>query len=131
MKQLIYTLCILSFCLGMNNVIGATEITYVASEAVYVNSGSSGHWLKVRLQGDGTTVNRSAIGTQVRIDLGGGKIVTRQVESGTGEGNQNDMTLHFGLGDRVDPVVVEVFWPDGTTAVHNDIGVDSLVEISY
>ena len=53
--------------------------------------------------------NRSAVGAQVRIRLGD-KTLTRQVEAGTGEGNQNDMTLHFGLGRHEFPVDLEVLW---------------------
>ena len=67
--------------------------------------------MKVHLQGDGNKVNRAAVGAQVRITVGD-KIHTRQVESGTGEGNQNDLTLHFGLGDHQGPVDVEITWPD-------------------
>ena len=37
----------------------------------------------------------------------------RVVEAGTGEGNQNDLTLHFGLGDHEMPVEVEIAWPGG------------------
>jgi hypothetical protein len=66
--------------------------------------------------------------TSCDFDQDGEKIVTRRVESGTGEGNQNELTLHFGLGDRVAPVIVEVFWPDGTTSQHN-ANVDSLIVI--
>ncbi|MCH2114919.1 MAG: ASPIC/UnbV domain-containing protein [Pirellulales bacterium] len=39
---------------------------------------------------------------------------TRQVERATGEGNQNDLTLHFGLGKRTDPVDIEIRWPHDT-----------------
>ena len=75
------------------------------------NPGNSNHWLKVRLKGDG--VNAFAIGAQVRVHVGNWRI-TRQVEGATGEGNQNDLTLHFGLGKRTDPVDIEIRWPDGT-----------------
>ncbi|MDP7743882.1 MAG: VCBS repeat-containing protein, partial [Lentisphaeria bacterium] len=53
--------------------------------------GNSNHWLRVHLRGDGTTINGAAIGSEVRISVGG-KTLTRQVEGGTGEGNQNDLT---------------------------------------
>ena len=43
----------------------------------------------------------------------GAKILTRQVESSTGEGSQNDMTLHFGLGKHDKEVKVVVTWPNG------------------
>ena len=41
--------------------------------------------------------------------------MTRQVEGATGSGNQNDLTLHFGLGDYSGSVSLEVTWPGGTT----------------
>ncbi len=75
--------------------------------------GAAGNWLAVRLRGDGIAVNTAAIGAQIRVSSGG-RTITRQVESGTGEGNQNDLTLHFGLGSQTGSVPVEVFWPDGT-----------------
>lgn len=69
------------------------------------------HWLKVTLVGN-SKINAYAIGTQVRIRLGE-RVLTRQVEGATGQGNQNDLTLHFGLGDRAEPVELEIRWPDG------------------
>ena len=66
------------------------------------------NWLKVRLGGDGLTM-----GAQVRVHAGD-RIITRQVEAGTGEGNQNDLTLHFGLGTVSGSVEVEVRLLDGT-----------------
>jgi len=95
---------------------------------LFVNQGGIGHWLKVRLEGDGRVVNRSAVGAQVRLNAGG-RIITRQVEAGTGEGNQNDLTLHFGLGEWTEPVTLEVRWPGGAAEVLADIVVDSLAVV--
>ena len=75
------------------------------------NPGNANHWLKVRLDG-GAGTNRGAIGASVRVHAGGW-ILTRQVTGGTGEGNQNDLTLHFGLADHTGPVKIDVRWPDG------------------
>jgi enediyne biosynthesis protein E4 len=83
---------------------------------VYRNRGNAGHRLRITLIG-GAGVDRTAIGTQVRV-LAGGGFVTRQVEASTGEGNQNDMTLHFGLGATTGPVLVEVRWLDGLVQVY-------------
>ena len=77
----------------------------------FQNQGSRNNWLKVRIEGNGK-VNRSGIGTQVRIKTKNG-ILTRQVEGATGEGNQNDLTLHFGLGSRKEPVELLITWPGG------------------
>ena len=79
------------------------DLDLVTAGKLFTNQGSGGHWLKVRLQGDGKVVNRSAIGAQVRVRLKD-KVLTRQVEAGHRRGNQNDLTLHFGLGDQTDPV---------------------------
>jgi hypothetical protein len=47
----------------------------------------------------------------VRVEAGN-KTITRQVETGTGEGNQSEATLHFGLGNHKGPVNIEIFWPN-------------------
>ena len=88
------------------------DLDLATAGKLFANQGNSNHWLKVRLAGDGRKVNAAAIGAQVRIKLKG-KILTRQVEAGTGQGNQNDLTLHFGLGAHGGPVELEIFWPGG------------------
>ena len=94
-----------------------------------MNEGNDNHWLKVRLVGDGERVNRSAIGAQVRIELGDDTL-TRQVEAGTGEGNQNDLTLHFGLGEWEEDVDLEILWPGGTRERVNGVAVDQTVVVN-
>lgn len=90
------------------------DLDLLTGGKLYENQVASGHWLKVRLQGPG-----SAIGAQVRIQLPRGEnplarqVLTRQVASATGEGNQNELTLHFGLGDHSGPVLLEISWPGG------------------
>jgi len=95
------------------------------------------HYLKVIVEGDGYQVNRDAIGTQVEIDLTGAGLGTlvRQKENATGWGNQNDPTLHFGLGAVAGPVDLVVTWLDGngtgTVEVYEDVAVDQTVTITY
>jgi len=60
----------------------------------------------------GKTVNRSAIGVIARIKLKD-RVLTRQVASGTGEGNHNQVRLHFGLGAHEGPFDVQITWPGG------------------
>lgn len=102
------------------------DLDLVTYGRIYQNTSSGNHWLKVSLEGNGTTVNRSAIGAQVRVQVGT-QILTRQVESGTGEGNTSEMTLHFGLGSWTTPVNVEIFWPDGTTQNIYNVDVDQQI----
>jgi len=90
------------------------NLDLVSDGKLFRNVGDSNNWLEVHLIGNGTSVNKAAIGAQVRIDLGD-QVIARQVEGATGQGNQNDLTLHFGLGDHSSPVELEIVWPDGTT----------------
>jgi hypothetical protein len=105
------------------------DLDLVTGGKLYRNETSGFHWLKVRLEGDVPRVNRSAIGAQVRVRMDG-LVLTRQVEAGTGEGNQNDLVLHFGLGDRAAPVNVEVRWPDGTVQTLDAVAPDQTLDIS-
>jgi len=105
------------------------DLDLAAAGRIFVNSGNANHWLKVHLTGDGTTINRAAIGAEVRIDLGSGQILTRQVEAGTGEGNQNDLTLHFGLGSHAGTVDLEITAPGGT--IQNVLGVVVDQKVAY
>jgi len=88
------------------------NLDMVTGGRLFRNHGFRNNWVKIRLCGSGK-VNRSAIGTQVHI-RSGRDVFARQVEGGTGEGNQNDLMLHFGLGKRKGPMDMEITWSDGT-----------------
>jgi hypothetical protein len=77
---------------------------------LFLNENRKGNWITLTLSGDGKKVNRSAIGAIARIKIGD-YVLTRHVETGTGEGNQNDPRLHFGLGEYKELVIVEITWP--------------------
>ena len=106
------------------------DLDLAAGGRLFENGGSANHWLKVRLEGDGKRVSRSAIGAQVRIKVGD-RVLTRQVEAGTGEGNQNDLVLHFGLGATASRLTLEVFWPDGTVQTLRRVRTDRVVVVRY
>jgi hypothetical protein len=88
------------------------RLDVVCAGKLFLNQNPPANWLMARVEGDGTVIDRSAIGTQVRIKLGPSTL-SRQVEAGTGEGNQNDLVLHFGLGNHKTPVDLEILWRDG------------------
>ncbi len=88
---------------------GDGDLDLLTGGKLYENRVADGHRLRVRVQGPG-----SAIGAVARVRLGQ-RTLTRQVESSTGQGNQSEMTLHFGLGGFAGPVEVEVRWPGGAT----------------
>ena len=99
------------------------DLDLATAGKLFVNQGTGHHWLEVRLAGDGKKVNRSAIGAQVRVKLPGGTL-TRQVEAGTGEGNQNDLTLHFGLGSHAARVDLDILLPGGATHTLKGAAID-------
>ena len=114
------------------------DLDLVTGGRLYVNQPGTGvqsrnRWLSVRLRGDGKRVNRSAVGAQVRIRRKDGRVLTRQVEAGTGEGNQNDLTLHFGLGgdDRSPALALEILWPDGTTQTVTRVSPNRRLTVTY
>ncbi|MDA1017916.1 MAG: CRTAC1 family protein [Planctomycetota bacterium] len=104
------------------------DLDLVSAAKLFQNQGNTNGWIKVRLRGDGKIANRSAIGAQVRLKLGD-KTLTRQVEAGTGEGNQNDLTLHFGLGAHTGPVTLQVLWANQSQQVLADVKSGQLVTI--
>jgi len=106
------------------------DLDLVTGGKLFVNKGAAANWLEVRLEGDGRAVSRAAIGAQVRI-AHDGAILTRQVEAGTGEGNQNDLTLHFGLGQHTGPVTLAIRWPNGATQTVPDVEVDRVVTVRF
>ena len=97
---------------------------------LFRNNGNSNHWIKLKMVGDGQTITRDAVGAQVRIQLGE-ETLTRQVEFGTGEGNQNDPTLHFGLGSHTGTVDLTIAWPGGGAQLVSGLAVDQLHTIDF
>ncbi|MBI82146.1 MAG: hypothetical protein CMJ81_03030 [Planctomycetaceae bacterium] len=90
------------------------DLDLMTGGSLYTNDGNFNNWLRVKLAGDGVNVNTTALGSVVRADLGGGTILTRQVEGATGLANQNEQTLHFGLGSFSGKVPLEITWLDGS-----------------
>jgi len=90
---------------------GDGYLDLVTGGKLFQNPGGDSNWLKVHLVGK-RKVNRSAIGSQVRVRLGD-KVLVRQVDGATGQGNQNESVLHFGLAKTKGPVAIEVRWSNG------------------
>ena len=84
------------------------------------------HWLEIDLEG--TTSNRDAIGSRVRLTAGG-VTQTRIQDGGIHHRGQNHSRLHFGLGKnaRIDKISIE--WPSGTRQELKDVAVDQIVQI--
>ena len=106
------------------------DLDLLTAGKLFQNQASERNWLRVALEGDGEVVNRSAVGTQVRVKVGD-KTLIRQVEAGTGEGNQNELTLHFGLGHHHDPVSIDILWPNKSQKTLRNITTDQTIKVQF
>ena len=86
------------------------------------------HWIKVRTIG--TRSNRSGIGARVKCvtRLPGGKPHEQidEVRSGGSYLSQNDLRLHFGLGEAATVERLEIRWPSGQVDTLEKIDADRL-----
>lgn len=87
---------------------------------------NSHHWILIKCIG--TRSNRSAIGTRVTL-LTGKHAQIDEVMSGSSYYSQNDLRLHFGLGQasQVDRILIS--WPSGMKESLSNIQADQLVVI--
>jgi enediyne biosynthesis protein E4 len=76
----------------------------------------------------GTRSNRSAIGTRVRV-IEGGHSQVAEVMSGSSYYSQNDLRLHFGVGEAMRAGLVEVLWPSGQKQSFQDVPANHLIVI--
>ena len=89
------------------------------------------HWVRVRLQGDGKTMNRDAIGAEVTIEAGG-VVQRRTVTAARGYLSQSETVLTFGVGkaEKIDKITVR--WPSKDVKepqVYPNMPVDQEIEI--
>lgn len=77
----------------------------------------------------GTKSNRAAIGARVTITAGG-TTQFNEVRGGGSYLSQNDLRLHFGLGNAATINAVIVRWPNGNTESINNVVADALYTIT-
>jgi enediyne biosynthesis protein E4 len=76
--------------------------------------GANHHWIGFQLEG--TKSNRLALNARVRVTAGT-LVELAEVLSGGSYLSQNDLRLHFGLGNHDKAERAEVLWPDGKVEV--------------
>ncbi len=88
---------------------------------------SPAHRVDFRLVG--TKSNRAAIGARVTITAGG---ITQfsEVRGGGSYLSQNDLRLHFGLGEATIINVVKIRWPNGNTETLTNVAADAICTVT-
>ena len=89
-------------------------------------SETAGNWIILELEGRAS--NRSAIGARVSVTTEDGTLVS-QVRSGGAYVSQNDLRLHFGLGDAQRVEEVEILWPSGRTSSLDNVEINTLLKV--
>ena len=97
---------------------------------LYHNNGNGNHWILLSLEG--TTSNTSGIGTIVRLKSvvnGAETWQMREVSSQSAYCSQNDLRVHFGIGDAavIDSIVIE--WPSGISQYLSGILPNQILDI--
>ena len=90
------------------------------------DGGNRNNWLSIKCVG--TRSNRSAIGTRVKVTASGRPQID-EVMSGSGYYSQNDLRLHFGLGQAPRADTIEISWPSGATEIVRDVAANQLIVI--
>src|SRR5713101_2813861 len=73
----------------------------------------------------GTKSNKAGIGARVTV-TSGDLVQFNEVRSGTSYFSQNDLRLHFGLGQNAVMTKVEVSWPSGEKDVYQNLPADMI-----
>ena len=87
----------------------------LARNALFMNPGSTNHWLKLKLAG--TKANRAAIGARIKVTLqtpAGSRELHRVVSSG-GNFGSNPLRQEIGVGDATAITAVDIRWPGSDT----------------
>ena len=72
----------------------------------------SNHWVAFKIVG--TKSNRDGLGAKISVTIGK-RVLVDEVRSGSSYDSNNDMRVHFGLGEATKIDSLEVRWPNGQT----------------
>jgi hypothetical protein len=86
----------------------------------YRNNGNANDWIAFKLVG--TVSNRSGIGAKIRVQATiGGRTIWQMRELCRGNLAQDDLRVHFGLGEAANARVVRIEWPSGIVQELTDV----------
>jgi len=103
-----------------------TNIVRTGNQLFLNTTPKPGNWLKIKAQG--TTSNRSAIGTRFELEAGD-RVFYDEINAGSGYNAMNSLTLHVGLGEIEKIDKMTVFWPSGETQIFTDISANQTLQL--
>lgn len=98
-----------------------------SSPMILKNKGdNTNHWITLELAA--TWGNPLAIGARVKVTTG--KVTqTAEIRSGESYLSQNDLRVHFGLGNATKVDLIEIRWNSGKVEMLKDVGVDKFYAV--
>ena len=90
------------------------------------NGGNRANSILIRTVG--SLSNRDGIGARLRLFVGG-KVLVRNVKAGSSYLSQNDLRVHFGLGDAPRADRLEIRWPSGAVDTIENIQAKQIVTV--
>ena len=91
------------------------------------DGGNQNNSILVRLVGEES--NRDGIGARLRLEVDG-KTLSRDLKAGSSYLAQNDLRVHFGLGQSESANRLEVAWPSGTVDAVENLGANQVITVS-
>jgi enediyne biosynthesis protein E4 len=88
--------------------------------------GPRNHWISFQLEG--VTCNRLALNARVRATAGR-LVQLGEVNSSGSYLSQNDLRIHFGLGDHKTLDTAKILWPDGKVEILTHLAADRFYTI--
>jgi len=89
--------------------------------------GNGNHWLMLNLIG--TSSNRDAIGSKIRLLTDSGEQQTRFVSTAGSYISASDKRVHFGLGSSKKLRLIEITWPSGVVQRLGPVAVDQILKV--
>jgi enediyne biosynthesis protein E4 len=89
--------------------------------------GNGNHWLMLNLIG--TSSNRDAIGSKIRLVTDNGQQQTRFVSTAGSYISASDKRAHFGLGSSKKLRLIEITWPSGIVQRLEAVAVDQIFTV--
>ncbi|MDQ3802606.1 MAG: CRTAC1 family protein [Acidobacteriota bacterium] len=95
-------------------------------ELLRAEPGTKNNWLTIKLVG--TKSNRDGIGARVRVVTADAAQID-EVRSGGSYYSQNDLRVHFGVGEHRKVKAVEIRWPSGQTDALGETAVNQFITV--
>lgn len=82
----------------------------------------------IEVRAVGTKSNRDGIGSRLVLTVGD-QVLVREVKAGSGYLGQNDMRVHFGLGEHTVADRLQIRWPSGRVDTLTDVPANVLLVV--